>query len=140
LEKYYQFSVRYQNWIGPCTQAGQTNLVSIPGMETDAGITKNKVMPVVRESDGFTAISLINLIGLKHGEWKKNLKFTPTFLTDLEVALDSKGKMVDRIWFASPDFSELVLYPLNFKEENQKIVFSIPSLTIWSLAIIEWKK
>jgi dextranase len=140
LEKYYQFSVRYQNWIGPCTQAGQTNLVSIPGVETDAGITKNKVMPVVRESDGFTAISLINLIGLKHGEWKKNLKFTPTFLTDLEVALDSKGKMVDRIWFASPDFSELVLYPLNFKEENQKIVFSIPSLTIWSLAIIEWKK
>lgn len=139
LEKYYQFSIRYQNWIGPYTQIGQNEMVTIPGVETDAGITKNKILPVVRESEGFSAISLINLMGLNHSEWEKELTSTPTKLTDFELVFDSNGKKVEKIWFASPDFPELVLNPLNFKEENQKIIFSIPSLKIWSLAIIEWK-
>jgi dextranase len=139
LERYYQFSIRYQNWLGPTTQAGNQQMVRIQGYETDAGITKNKIMPVVRESDGTTVISLINLMGLKHGEWEKELKSAPPLLSNLTVEIGSNGKEVEKIWFTSPDLGDITLKPLSFTQEGQTVNITIPTLNVWSLAIIEWK-
>lgn len=139
LEKYYQISIRYQNWLGPRTQAGNQQMAHIQGYETDAGITKNKIMPVVRESDGTTVISLINLMGLKHGEWEKELKSAPTVLSNLTVEVGSNGKEAEKIWFTSPDLGDITLKPLSFEQEGQSLIITIPTLNVWSLAIIEWK-
>ncbi len=139
LERYYQFSIRYQNWLGPTTQAGNHQMVNIQGYESDAGITKNKIMPVVRESEGTSAISLINLMGSKHGEWEKELKATPTLLSNLTLEIGSKGREVEKILFTSPDLDDISLQPLSFEQTGESLIITIPTLNIWSLAIIEWK-
>jgi hypothetical protein len=67
------------------------------------------------------------------------LKSAPTLLTHLTVEIGSNGREVEKIWFTSPDSVEISLQPLSFEQEGQKIIINIPTLDIWSLAIIEWK-
>ena len=139
LERYYQFSIRYQNLIGPTTKTDSQNMVSVRGIDTDTSITTKKIMPVVRESDGITAFSFINLIGLKHGEWERELKSTPIFQSNLIVEIETNGRVAEKVWFTSPDLEDISLQSLTLEQDDQIVIFTIPTLNIWSLAIIEWK-
>ena len=140
LKRYIEFSIRYQDVFGPAgreaTPAWQ-NRITIQGAETSPSMLYDKVYPLVRESDHFTALNLVNMLGLKHGEWAKEVS-TPTPLAAAGVDVANVTRPVKRVWFASPDGTDIALQPLSFDQQNGALHVEIPGLQFWDMILIEW--
>ncbi|MCB9134052.1 MAG: hypothetical protein H6636_01410 [Anaerolineales bacterium] len=140
LQRYYDFAVRYQNVLGPTATSVKLfgpQMVSLAGVETAPQTATNKVMPIMRESEGHTAISLVNLLGLEHGRWHDKVS-APTPLENAEVTVQTSGRVAANVWVASPDQSDLSLQPLDFQQDGETLTFTLPALEYWSLILIEW--
>jgi dextranase len=149
LHRYYDFTVRYQDVIGPRTEDATKkfsgnikvrNLATGIVINTAVNAVKNKVWPIVRSGDGFIAINLINLLGLEAPEWKEPIGSAPITLGAAEVRIDDLEQVASRIWLASPDRDDLSAQQLNFEQNNGSLIFEIPSLLYWDLVVIEWKE
>jgi dextranase len=147
LKRYYDFTVRYQDVVGPRTEdatldfTGKIEVRTLGTGEvvnTAANAVKNKVWPIVRSGEGSTAISLVNLLGLDAPDWKEPLSSSPNPLAAAEVRIDGVEQDALRIWFATPDNEDLSTQQLNFKQDNGVLTFEIPSLVYWDLIVIEW--
>lgn len=142
LQRYYEFAIRYQNVIGPQTRsnnqayAGKITLGG--GIETNPALTRNLVMPVVRESMAYTAISLINLLGLESGEWAKGMVAEPTPLGSTKVKISGASQEIAQVWFSTPDSNSFALQPLNFTQTDNLVNLTIPSLKYWDMILIKW--
>jgi len=143
LKRYYDFSVRYQNVIGPDTKPGVVNgdlNLSIQNAETAREYSADRVMSIWRESVGYTAISLVNLIGIEHDEWERELSNPPTVFQSLEIHIAPLEKQVGRVWFATPDRDDLALQEIPFQQHGDTVTLSLPLLDQWSLILVEWDK
>jgi dextranase len=145
IQHYYDFTVRYQDAIGPRTSDATHEYhrrIEMDGVSTQPNLLKNKVWPIVRESDKFTAISLVNLLGIDAPEWTTPVVTPPTPLGPTDVRISDIDQDVSHIWFATPDSEDLSLQPVNYSLSNQSnrttLVFEIPSLAYWDLILIEW--
>jgi len=142
LQRYYEFAIRYQNVIGPQTrssnQAYAGKIALSDGIETNPALTRNLVMPVVREGMGYSAISLINLLGLESGEWAKGTLTEPTPLGSTKVKIGGASQKVAQIWFSTPDAASFTLQPLDFTQTDGLITIIIPFLRYWDLIVIKW--
>ena len=140
IQRYYDFVVRYQDVIGPRTSEATpeyTRNISIDGVSTSPSQRKNKVWPIVRQSEEFLAINLINLRGIESVEWAKALEKAPQPLGVTEVRLSNIERKIEGVWFASPDEQNISLVPLNFTQDGNTIIFEIPSLKYWDLILIK---
>jgi dextranase len=140
LQSYYDFAIRYENVIGPQTHSANrqyANQIYITGWNTSVSSEHDKIMPVVRESDQYLAINLINMLGLVSGEWAKNSPQPPTSLGESEVRITGIMKQIKQIWFASPDKAEPALIPLDFNQEGDAIICNIPFLQYWDMIVID---
>jgi dextranase len=138
----YDFAVRYQDVIGPRTRdvtSQHQEGITLEGFPTALNLLDNKVWPIVRESDHTLAISLINLLGLKNPEWRKPIKSPPTSIGNVLVHIQGLDRPVSHVWFTTPDGPDLSLLPLQFTQQDQELIFIIPSLAYWDLIVIEWK-
>jgi len=142
LQRYYEFAIRYQNVIGPQThssnQAYAGKITLSGGIETNPALTRNLVMPVVRESMGYSAISLINLLGLESGEWARGTVAEPTPLGNTKVKISGVSQKVAQIWFSTPDTASFALQPLEFTQTGDLISIIIPGLQYWDMILIKW--
>lgn len=141
LQRYYDFAIRYENVIGPLTHSANkqySNQINMNGLNVSVSAEHNKIMPVVRESDHYLAISLINMLGLNSGEWVKKISRSPTTLEESEVKITGITRQINEIWFSSPDKTELALIPLDFSWKDDSIILKIPFLQYWDLILIEW--
>ena len=144
LRRYYDFYIRYQDVIGPRSSDSTQDYhqrIQIEGTSTSPSQLTNKVWPIVRESEGYTAISFINLLGLKLPEWGMDIGSPPTILGPTKVSI-SIDRDVRGVWFATPDDLAISLRKLDFtitQGENEQILsLEIPSLEYWDLILIEW--
>ncbi len=143
LQRYYEFALRYQNVLGPTAQAGgipAARTISLEGTNTSPQSLTDKVMLIVRESWAHTAINLVNLLGLEHGEWAKELPQAPTALQNTAMKVKDVDKTVSKVWFATPDGQDLSLQPIAFQQDGNTVTLTLPSLDYWSLVLIEWGK
>jgi dextranase len=142
MQKYYDFTVRYQEVIGPrirdTTKEVQAQ-ISVENQSTSPSLMYNKVWPIVRQGDGFTTINLVNLVGLKRPEWKEPVAAPPDPLGSTIVHLSETTSPVSRVWFATPDGDDLSLKPLAFTQDGDTLTFTIPSLIYWDMIVVEWK-
>jgi len=145
IHRYYDFAVRYQDVIGPRTTdvtQDYSNRIQIDGVSTSPSQRENKIWPIVRESDGFLAINLINLMGVDSPEWEKLLENPPTSLGSTTIRVLNVDQDVNRVWYATPDNEYLFLEPLEHmvveEDGNKTLLFEIPALQYWGLIIIEW--
>jgi len=142
LQRYYEFTIRYQNAIGPQTHSSNqaySGRISLgDGIETNPALTKNLVMPMVRESKGYTAISLINLLGLDNGEWAKGTLTKPTSLSSTKVNISGISRKISQIWYSSPDVAGFSLQPLDFTQTDELISITVPYLQYWDMILIKW--
>lgn len=140
LRRYYDFAVRYQNWIGPQTREGTAawaGKIEIPGYETDGSLSHDKLYPLVRESDDATAISLVNLLGLPTGNWNEPVP-APAEQGPFQLVLETGDRKVASVDFASPDGANLSLSRLRFTQGNGRLSVELPGLKIWDLAVVRW--
>lgn len=141
LRGYQEFAIRYQNVFGPSTKETTSNYsyrISMPGVETSPSLQWNKVHPLVREGDSYTAFNFINMVGLSSGEWNEPLSQSPATLTDQTVVISDLTRSVKQVWWASPDGQSISLSPLPHREEGSQLVLQIPLLQYWSMILIEW--
>jgi dextranase len=140
LQSYYDFAVRYENVIGPQTHSANkeyANQVAVTGWNTSTSNEINKIMPVVRSSDQYLAISLVNMLGLATGEWAKNSPQAPTPLSESGVRITGISKKADQCWFASPDKEQPALVPLPFDQQGDIITLKVPYLYYWDMILID---
>ncbi len=143
LQRYYLFALRYQNVLGPTTQAGAAarfEQIRLPGYEIAANVTRDKILPLVRSSQQYTAVSLVNLMGLPHGEWATHLSAPPTPQTDVTVIFENVSAPVKAVWFATPDRSTLELQAVEFEQTDSRLTVQLPALDYWSMLLLEWSE
>jgi dextranase len=143
VRRLYDFAVRYQDVIGPrardATRDFQQRII-VEGVSTAPNAMKDKVWPIVREGEGFTAISLVNLLGLESADWKVSIKDAPVPLGRTAVLIKDVGRPAARVWSASPDGEDPTPRVLEFNQENGNLTFEFPSLSYWNLVVIEWRE
>ena len=143
LQNYYDFTVRYQDVIGPQTQDATMQAqskISILNVSTSPSQMGNKVWPIVRESVGRTAINLVNFMGVTQVEWAKKVDLPPTPLVNLKLSLSGVTRKAERVWFASPDHETISLQPLEFRQDSGTITVDVPDLNYWSMILIDWSE
>jgi dextranase len=141
LRRYYEFTIRYQDLIGPrCRDAtvAYRGRIEVNGFSTSASQMTDKVWPIVRESPGFTAISLINLVGLDSPEWNKPLEAAPRPLGTTQVWIEEVPKSPAAVWIASPDWEDISLRKIPFSFGDGGLTLEIPSLQYWDLILLDW--
>jgi len=112
--------------------------IELAGFSTSASRMKDKVWPIVRESEVFTAINLINLVGLDSPEWHRPVEAEPQPIGKTEVKIQDVTKPLSGLWLASPDGEDLSLQEIPFDLNQGALTFEIPALLYWNLVIIEW--
>lgn len=147
IRRYYDFAVRYQDVIGPRTSDTTTDYlqrIELDGISTLPGNLKDRVWPIVREGEGFLAISFINLLGVESPEWANVIDVPPTPLGPTTVRILGNDREISRIWFASPDGDDPSPQPLTCTRGNDELrnvlIFQIPLLAYWDIVVIEWRE
>ncbi|MCA9923300.1 MAG: hypothetical protein KC421_13055, partial [Anaerolineales bacterium] len=145
MRRNYDFYVRYQDVIGPRTRDATPDYlrrIQVESVSTSPSQRQDKVWPIVRESDGVTAVSLINMLGIEQIQWEKEVPNAPRALGETAVTISGVENEISHIWFATPDSEDISPQLLDYtisQEANQKaITFTIPSLSYWDLIVIEW--
>ena len=143
LQRYYDFSVRYQDVTGPhstdATMVYQKN-ITIPGISTSPSQLTNKVWPIVRESGNYTTINLINFLGINETEWTKQVPSAPNPLSNFELTVSGVTKKAAQIWFASPDHAEINMQSIKFSQNGDALTIEVPDLAYWSMIVIDWSE
>ena len=81
-------------------------------------------------------INFTNAISL---DWKDEMgtQTAPDLKEDLQVSIVSDQK-AEKVWFATPDNEEGSAIDLAFTQENDEIIFELPSFEYWSMVVVEY--
>jgi dextranase len=146
LRGYYDFAVRYQGVFGPSTEDATLKYrdrIIINGTVPSPSQLSNKIWPLVRDSDQYTAVNLINLLGVRSPEWAREIKQPPEAQEHIDIQISGVTQKIDQIFFASPDGDTISLQEIDFKiideSGERELVFSIPYLEYWDLILIKWE-
>ncbi len=146
MRAYYDFAVRYENALAPGASdltSHEPGRITVDGVSTDFHETRDRVWPIVREGDGFTAISLINLLGLASSEWTEPLPAGPTPLgpSTVRVRIDRR---IAQVWWASPDGRSPHAKPASTQTGHDArgdyLDIRLPGLRYWTLIVFEWER
>lgn len=141
LRRYYEFAIRYQDLIGPRSRDATSDYcgrIAVHGFSTSPSQMMDKVWPIVRESPGFTTISLINLVGLASPEWNRPVEADPQPLGSTQVKIKGVASPPAAVWLASPDWEEISLRKIPFDLSDGELILEISSLRFWDLILLEW--
>ncbi|MFW5942056.1 MAG: glycoside hydrolase family 66 protein [Chloroflexota bacterium] len=141
VRRLYDFAVRYQDVIGARTQnatPAYTRRITVDSASTNPSQRKNKVWPIVREGQDFTAISLINLRDVEQVRWDQEVPAAPAPLESTTLRLQEVNRDVAVVWLATPDDNDIAPQPLAHELQDGTLTFTMPSLAYWNLIVIEW--
>jgi dextranase len=142
LQRYYDFAIRYENVIGPSTRdagAEYRNRIALEGDRLNPSLVADTILPIVRQSAGQTAISLVNLKGVQSPDWLNPIAKAPAPLGPTQVNITGVQARARKIWVASPDGGDSSLQALAFHQSDGQIEFQLPGLAYWSMILIEWE-
>jgi dextranase len=141
FENLYDFLVRYENVLSinttpaPRERAKDVDLGEI----RTVGITsRDRVLPIIRQGEGFETFSFVNTLGLDRASWNDVVKNTPTPQTDVEVKV-RVTQQVKNVWSASPDGESLAAQALQFSVEDDVLSVTLPSLDYWTMMVVEYE-
>lgn len=141
LTSYYDFIVAYQNLLrdGGSFKSIQAesvdNKISIASWPADKG----KVSVIGKSFSDKEVIHFINFTNANSMEWRDTnaTQTEPTAISDCSVAIQA-DKSVSKVWFASPDMNGGVAQSLDFTQQSDKVVVSLPSLKYWDMLVLEY--
>jgi dextranase len=125
LRCYYDFVVRYGDWIGPTTPEVTRFQIEVP----------DDVWVIVRKCSGWFVINLINMSGYDEPCWDRPLS-QPDQIENLLIKIVDLDS-AQQAWWASPDRGDLRLFPLDYWVEGNSINLELPSLDYWSMVAVK---
>ncbi len=140
LTRYIEFTIRYEDVFGPAGHEATPawmNRITVAGKKGSPSMLYGMVYPLVRENGSFTAINLVNLLGLSHGEWNQSVE-APAALGASSVEISDVSRPVKQVYFATPDGADISLHPLAFSQQDGTLRLELPGLNYWDMVLIEW--
>lgn len=146
LIRYYEFAIRYQDFIGPRAWSNthyNFGGIFIDGSSSNPSQVVNHIWPVLRESESTTSINLVNFSGINNPEWSHEIITPPNVHENILIELKNIKKEPKEILYSSPDNALYSLEGIDFKilERNGKQIlqFIVPKLAYWDLIVITWE-
>ena len=138
IKNYYDFTVRYQNLIGPSTSEATKDWISnitVDGLKVGLNVGDD-LFALVRESKGRVAVSLINLTDIKSTKWNEPAEF-PKKASNFTLTVCGFKQIINKVLIATPDEEVFMLEPIKYNQKGDKVTLVIPSLKIWDLIVFE---
>ena len=125
LLRYYDFLVRYGEFLGPTAE-----LLENIGVKAPPHIWVN-----IRSCPGWLVLSVINLSGLGDPRWDEE-QSSPTPLTDIFLQV-IVSQTIRQVWWASPDLPDISLLPLPWTKNHLTVSITLPELDHWAIIAFE---
>ncbi len=140
LIKYYDFLVAYENLLRDNLQEVPISIRSHDRVLFSSQPEQGKVWYYAKQKMNIKVIHFINFVDAKTLEWRdtNGSQAEPQDRKQLNVQL-KETRSIKKIWLASPDIQNGIPISLPFKQENEEVRFTLPSLKYWDMVVIEYK-
>ncbi|MGM7723156.1 glycoside hydrolase family 66 protein [Metabacillus sp. Hm71] len=140
LIKYYDFLVAYENLLRDNLQEVPISIHSHDRVLFSSQPEQGKVWYYAKQKMNIKVIHFINFVDAKTLEWRdtNGSQAEPQDRKQLNVQL-KETRSIKKIWLASPDIQNGIPISLPFKQENEEVRFTLPSLKYWDMVVIEYK-
>jgi dextranase len=125
LRQYYDFAVRYVEFIGPAVEDDDEVVLSLP----------EDVWGITRKTRGWRIIHLINTRGLDDKRWDED--HAPPIPLNPCLMKISTSEKVQQIFWASPDTDDLSLKPADWLFESSQLHVTIPHMEFWTTVAVQ---
>lgn len=141
LLNYYDFLVAYENLLRDNLQEVPVAIHSSDWVHFSSQPEQGKVWSFAKQKENKKVIHFINFFDAATMEWRDTHanQAEPQDRKHLTVQME-ETRPIKKIWMASPDKQNGVPIPLSFKQENEKVTFTLPSLKYWDMAVIEYEQ
>ncbi|TYR79318.1 hypothetical protein FZC66_14495 [Priestia megaterium] len=139
LLHYYDFLVAYENLLRDNLQEVPVTIHSPDWFHFSSQPEQGKIWSFAKQRENKKIIHFINFFDATTLEWRDTnaTQAEPQQREKLTVQLED-NQMIKKIWTASPDKQSGMPISLDFKQENNKVTFTLPSLKYWDMVVIEY--
>lgn len=121
LHRYYDFAVRYGEWLGPAAGVAVPIAVTVP-----AG-----VIALARRTAETLTVCLVNFCGLGEARWDEAHP-APDLLSDFPLLVAIEARVSNVMW-ASPDQEHLDLAVTAWRRDGGIVEVAVPQLQFWTM-------
>lgn len=134
LHRYYDFLVRYEEWlVDGALHDWPDARVSLDGTPAATDATAGQVWAITRARPGYRVVHLVNLADQADDEWNA-LRTPPTPREALALSLEGVPPL-SRALLLAPDAAEGRAQPLLFAQNGAHVTATIPRLAVWALVV-----
>ncbi|WNB92363.1 glycoside hydrolase family 66 protein [Bacillus sp. NEB1478] len=140
LISYYDFLTGYQNFLRDGVKPSSLE-VRADSLKLSPEFNKVEVYYSAYEKANNEIVHLINFSDASTMDWQDNEGIQAEPKEKKEIELDIfTDKKVEKVWMASPDQYLGSPLSLDFKQKNDKMTVTLPSLKYWDMLVIEYAK
>ena len=136
---YYDFFTAYEDLLRVEGRQSYDGIYSVGSDVTVANWPPRlgSVTAYTKTVEGKEVVNLLNFVNANSLSWRdlKGDMPEPQQINGLTLAVKAEG--VKRVWVASPDCYGGAAQELQFKQNGDRVVFTVPSLKYWSMIVIE---
>lgn len=136
LRRYYDITVRYQEFLYGPDLAPWEPEVEVEGSRVLKGGYFNGVWPVGRENGRYAVLSLINLNGLTDANWNAPRQEPPPVLEKRTVTVEM-AEPPRAVYLIDADGPDQSAVPVPFTYKDGRVRFTLDRLAYWSVAVME---
>lgn len=125
LRRYYDFAVRYGEWIGPAASDAPEGRVQVP----------DGVWSVCRTAGDWCVVCLVNMTGLERPRWDEPQP-APTPRTDISIQVRTPWQAGD-VWWGTPDRGHPELQPAAWDRDRDDVRATLPFLDTWAILAVQ---
>ncbi|WP_141432704.1 glycoside hydrolase family 66 protein [Bacillus sp. 03113] len=140
LLHYYDFLVAYENVLREDVKEVPISIQS-DWVHFSSEPKLGKIWSFAKQKGNQKVIHFINFFDAKTLEWRDTyaIQPEPKNRKHLPVQLE-EDRPIKKVWMASPDKQNGIPISIPFKQENNKVTFTLPSLKYWDMVVIEFEK
>ncbi|MDR7073474.1 glycoside hydrolase family 66 protein [Fictibacillus barbaricus] len=140
LISYYDFLTGYQNFLRDEVKPSSLEVNSKTN-KISPEFNKGEIYYSAYEKGNRNIVHLINFTNASTMEWQDNegTQTEPKEKKEIELEINT-AKKVEKVWLATPDQYFGSPVSLDFKQKNDKMTVTIPSLKYWDMFVIEYAK
>ncbi|MBN2282157.1 MAG: T9SS type A sorting domain-containing protein [Candidatus Marinimicrobia bacterium] len=139
LIKYYDFATAYENLLRDSLESFLFTAIGENGYELSKSSQKNTIWVSAKRKKNIDLVHFINHYGIMHLDWRDSdgTQKMPNQHHDIPV-LYRADSTVNNVYLCSPDFKSISMKPIAFSQNGYQLSFTLDSLIIWDMVVIEY--
>lgn len=139
---YYDFMTAYENLL---RDGGEFNDVSVTSADGKMIVKpwapeKGKAVTLCRKFDSRQVVHILNFTQANSLSWRDMDGTMPEPTQIIEPSVDiNVSEKITSVWMASPDIDRGACKKLDFKQNNDSVRITMPSLKYWNMVVLEYE-